>query len=92
MMVRAMRKVKTYTFLTHLERAEAESIAQAKQLTLSEWIREAVILNLSGPRPALVVNPSLPTNHHLPTSKELLNDFVFGDLNDTQLGDEPKED
>jgi hypothetical protein len=77
-------KVKTVVFLTHVERGVAEQLAQSEQLTLSEWLRQLVVIRLAQG----VDLKAPPPIERLPQAKTLRDDFIFGDIND----DDPTKD
>lgn len=85
-------KVKIVSYLTHIERAEAEVKAKERQLSLSEWVR-IVLCNELSKEPDSIIAHQAPTSRfeNLPQGKDFLRDFQFGDLGDPSLV-EDKED
>lgn len=80
----APSKLKIVTYITGVEKIRAEVFAKAEGLTLSEWVRQAILDKMKADRAT-----ELPTAQraHSPTAKELLQDFIIGDINspDTDL-------
>ncbi len=78
----APRKVKVYTFLTSIERAEAQTMARSRQTTLSEWIRMLIVAALT---PANLGPPQSKQSivSALPQAKDLLKDYVIGDIHES---------
>lgn len=74
-------KIKTITFLTQTERVRATANAMAEQLTLSEWIRQQVVLALDGRTLGELSQIAKPA---LPDAKSLLSDFQFGSLDELE--------
>lgn len=84
----APSKVKVVTYLTPIEKVESELFAQSRGLSLSEWIRQAAVHALENAH-AINIPPapraSNTTHTPLPTARDLLSDYQFGDLSDPSL-------
>lgn len=73
----APSKLKVVAYLTPVEKIATEAKAKVYGTTLSEYLRMLVIRDLStGPQAQPIIN----ADHHLPTGRELLKDFIFGDV------------
>jgi hypothetical protein len=75
-----MRKTKCYTFLTHIERAEIQVRANDRGLTLSEFLRQLVLNELSKHEVRQEALVSQAPTHVMPSAQDLLRDFQFGSV------------
>lgn len=79
-------KVKVVSYLTHIERGEAEMMAKERQLSLSEWIRLVLCKELGKEPDSIIARPAqeMKPYRNLPQAGDFLKDFQFGSLDDEE--------
>ena len=79
----APSKIKVVTYLTQIERIEAEGIARQRQLSLSEWVRQCITTATASHKIGAFIPPTPSVAHQpLPDVHTLKSDFIFGDINE----------